>query len=107
MSVETSLERLEALLLDMRKRIEGLEEKLKPEPLCFAYPDAAKRLGVGVTKLREMVKKGQIRATKEVGGVPMISLTELVRVATPASERPKVEAAQRAAVWTPVKRKRG
>ncbi len=100
------MERLEALLEDMRLRIIGLEERMKPEPLMFAYPDAAKRLGVGITKLREMVKRGSIRATKNRGEAPMISLTELQRYATPTAERPKVEASQRAAAWAPIARKK-
>jgi hypothetical protein len=97
---------LEEFLADLRTRLTRLEEKLKPEPLCLPYPAAAARLGVGLTKLKRMVKAGVIRKSL-VGEVPMISLSELQRVATPPAERPKIEAAQRKAAWVPVKRKRG
>lgn len=104
MSVEAKLEGIEALLQDMRKQIEKLEERLKPEPLCFTYPVAAERLGIGVTKLKEMVKKGLIRKSYPLkGGAPMISLTELQRVSAPSEERPKVEREQRKAAWVPLR----
>ena len=80
MSVETAFERLEALLGDIRTRMERLEERLKPEPTCFTYPDAAVRLGVGLTKMKLMVKGGEIR-TVRVGKVPMIPASEIQRVA--------------------------
>lgn len=101
MSVERSLERLEALLGEIRTRIERVEERLKPEPTCLTYPAAAQRLGVGLTKLKQMVKRGEIRATR-IGRVPMISAAELQYVATPPPERPKLRAAQRKAAWVPI-----
>jgi excisionase family DNA binding protein len=101
MSVEKTLEGIEALLLDMRKRIEGLEDRLKPEPLCLTYPEAAKRLGVGLTKLKELVRGGEIRKSM-VGRVPMISMTEIQRVSTPEPERPRAERQQRKAAWVPI-----
>lgn len=108
MSVEKSLAAIEALLLDMRKRIEGLEEKLKPEPTCFTYPEAAQRLGIGLTKLKRMVKRGEIRKSYlGENTLPLISLSEIRRVSLPEAEQPKHEAKVRAEAWTPIKRKRG
>lgn len=92
---------LEEFLADLRTRLGRLEEKLKPEPLCLTYPAAAARLGVGLTKLKQMVKSGAVRKSM-VGEVPMISLSELQRVSTPPAERPKVAAAQRKAAWIPI-----
>lgn len=108
MSVESKLEGLEALLLKIMKQVESLEERLRPEQTCFTYPEAAARLGVGLTKLKEMVKRGDLRKSYPLqGGVPMIALSEIQRVSVPESERPKVERAQRKAAYTPIVRKRG
>lgn len=108
MSVESKLEGIEAQLELMRKIIERLEERLQPEPTCFTYPEAAKRLGIGLTKLKEMVKRGDLRKSYPLeGGVPMIALSEIQRVSVPEDERPKVERAQRKAAYTPIVRKRG
>lgn len=103
--VEESLARFEVLLEDMRSKIEKLEERLRPEPMAFSYVDAAARLGVGLTKMKQMVKRKQVRTT-EVGGVPMVPLAELVRITTPATERPKAEQAARAKAWVPVSRRK-
>lgn len=100
--VEKAFERFEAKLEQIREQLERLEERLKPEPTCLTYPDAAARLGVGLTKLKQMVMRGDIRASK-IGKVPMISLAEIHRVSTPPPERPKLAAAQRKAAWTPIR----
>ncbi len=102
MSAEQSLERLEALLGEIRERMERLEERFKPEPTCLTYPDAAVRLGVGLTKLKQMVKAGEIRKVM-IGRVPMIPLAEIHRVSTPPPERPKLAAAQRKEKWVPIR----
>lgn len=101
MSVEKTLEGIEVLLLDIRKRLEGLEGKFRPEPTVLSFPKAALRLGVGLTKLKDMVKKGQIRASK-VGEVKMISLSEIHRVSAPPAERAKVETKSRREAWVPI-----
>lgn len=105
MKVVTTLEGIEALLLDMRTRLERLEEKLQPEPTCLPYPAAAQRLGVGLTKLKQMVKSGDLRASL-IGKVKMISLAEIHRVSTPLQERPQLQRAQAAAKWVPLKKER-
>lgn len=97
--------RLEAHLVYLRERMERLEEGLRPEPTCLSYPDAAKRLGVGLTKFKEMVRRREISTTL-VGRVPMVSLAEIQRVATPQDERPAVQRRQRAAEWQPIPKKR-
>lgn len=99
--LEEAFQRFEAKLEQMREQMERLEERLKPEPTCLTYPKAAVRLGVGLTKLKQMVKRGEIRKVM-VGRVPMISLAEIHRVSTPPPERPKLEAAQRKAKWVPI-----
>lgn len=97
--------RLEALLLELRAKLERIEERLQPEPTCLTYPAAAARLGVGLTKLKEMVRRGEIR-TSRVGRVPMVAVSELDRIATPEAERPRVERQQRAATWSPIPKRR-
>lgn len=101
MSVEKSLEGIEALLKDMRDRIEKLEERLQPEPTVMTFPKAAARLGVGLTKLKELVKKGQLRPAL-VGEVKMIPLSEIHRLSAPPPEREKVEAKTRREAWVPI-----
>lgn len=100
-----SLARLEALLEDMRDRISRLEERLQPQPTALTYPMAAQRLGVGLTKMKEMIKRGDVKTTR-VGKVPMVSLAELERVTTPQAERPKAATAARAKAWQPIAKKR-
>jgi hypothetical protein len=100
-----SLARLESLLEDIRVRISRLEERLQPQPTCFTYPMAAQRLGVGLTKMKEMIRRGDVKTTL-VGKVPMVSLAELERVTTPTAERPKVAKAARAKAWQPIAKKR-
>lgn len=46
------------------------------------YRKAAKQIGIGVTKLKEMIRRGQIRTT-DVGGTPMISMSEIHRITEP------------------------
>lgn len=101
MSVEKSLERFEAFLKEFGERMDRLEERLQPEPSCLAFPKAAQRLGVGLTKLKEMVKKGQLRPVL-VGEVKMIPLSEIHRISTPPNERAKVEAKTRRETWVPI-----
>lgn len=108
MSIEKQLEGMKALLEKIVAQVESLEERLRPEPTCFTYPEAAERLGVGLTKLKEMVKRGDLRKSYPLeGGVPMIALSEIQRVSVPKAERPKVERAQRKAAYKPITRKRG
>lgn len=94
---------LEAVLAEFRERLSRIEEKLRPQPLCYQYPEAAEQLGVGLTKLKKMVRLRQIR-TSTVGDMPMISRSEIERLATPDEERPKTEAARRKAKWVPLKK---
>lgn len=98
MSVESSLEGIEAVLLEMRDRLKRLEEKFGPEPTCLTYPLAAERLGVSLSKLKRMVRAKDIR-TARVGKVPMIPISEIQRISTPPPERPKLEASKRSREW--------
>lgn len=96
---------LEAVMLEIRERLARIEERLQPQPTCMDFPEAAKRLGVGLTKLKEMVARGELR-TSTVGRRAMISISELERVAAPDEEKPRVERQQRAQRWTPITKKR-
>lgn len=102
---DTSFAKLEAYLEDFRKRLERIESRLQPEPTCFTYLEAATRLGVGKTKLKEMVARGEVRTTR-VGKVPMVTAAEIRRVTTPETERPKVAQVERAKAWQPIAKKR-
>ena len=107
MSVEGVLEKLEAVLQDVRSRLDRMEAHLRPTPTCLCYREAAERLGIGLTKLKSMVKRGEISATY-VGRVRMVSWAEVLRVSTPPPDRPRAAAAKRGKDWQPVpKRRRG
>jgi hypothetical protein len=103
--VEEKLERIEVLLLEMRGKVARLEALLAPKPTAMRYAAAAKEIGIGLTALKAMVRRREIRTTK-VGRVPMISLAEIERVTTPTQERPRVEAAARAKAWQPIPKKK-
>ncbi len=79
------------MLLEVLERIKRIEERIEreflPEPLCLTYPAAAARLGVGLTKLKQMVKSRQLHTTR-VGEVKMVSVAELRRISTPEEARP-------------------
>lgn len=94
----TTLEELAAAL----RRIEArLAEPA--QPMCFSIKDAAERLGVGLTVMKEMVARREVR-TSTVGKRAMISLSELERIAAPDEERPKVVRQQQVKAWKPVVR---
>ena len=63
------------------------------------------RLGVGLTVVKEMVARREIR-TSTVGRRPMVSLSELERIAAPDVERPAIEKRQAAKRWVPIEKKR-
>jgi excisionase family DNA binding protein len=100
-------EKFEALLEDIRNRLERLEEKMGPGPTATAlkYEPAAKRLGIGLTTLKAMVARRQIR-TAIVGGRPKIPVSEIERLLLPEPERPKAERQARERAWTPIAKKR-
>lgn len=100
-------EKFEALLEDIRNRLERLEEKFGPGPTATAlkYGPAAKRLGIGVTTLKAMVARGEIR-TAIVGGRPKIPVSEIERILLPASEQPRHAREQRAKAWKPIERRK-
>lgn len=104
MSVESSLEGLKALVQEIGRRMEALEARLQPEPTCLTFPAAAQRLGVGLTKLKEMVRARDIHPVL-VGRVKMIPLSEIHRVSTPRAEQPKQARATRSAAWVPLKKR--
>lgn len=100
MAIEETLAKIEAVLLDIRTRVERMESR-QPEPTCLTYPAAAVRLGVGLTKLKRMVKAGEI-GTVRIGKVPMVTLAEIQRITTPPPERPALAARERKTKWVPL-----
>lgn len=53
-----------------------------PEPELFSQPRAAKRLGVGLDKLRVLIASGEIK-TRRSGGREMVPLIEILRYSKP------------------------
>lgn len=96
---------LEAVLREFRQRLQRIEERLQPQPTCYDFPAAAKRLGIGTTKLKELVSRGEIRTTT-IGKRPMVSESEILRLATPDEDKPVVEARLREKLFRPVVRPR-
>ncbi len=96
---------LEEVLREVRDRLARMEERLQSQPMCLRMPDAARRLGVGLTTLKAMVDRGELRTTT-VGRRRMVSLSELERLAAPDEERPAVERRQRQARWEPIEKQR-
>lgn len=105
MSVEKSLEGIEALLKDMRDRIERLEGRFRPEATVLSLVAASKQLGVSLSTMKRMVANNEIR-TATIGKREMIPISELTRLATPDPERPAQQKAAKAAAWVPVPKKR-
>lgn len=73
---------LEKLLGELRERLIRIEERLRPVQTVLSFKDAASRLGIGLTKLREMEQRGHINSSL-LGRRKMISLAEIERVARP------------------------
>lgn len=79
------MERIEALLSGLVAEIE--RRGSKPLPTLLKLSDAARELSVGMTKMRELVKRGVVLTTTELGHV-RVPRSEIERLAT--VERPKV-----------------
>lgn len=105
MSTERSLERLEALLGEIKERVEGLEAKLRPLPTCLTIEEAAARLGVSPSTMKRMIKSGDVH-TATINKRSMVPVSELERVATPDTKRPAQAKAATKAAWVPLKKKR-
>lgn len=95
---------LEAFLVEMRARMDRLEENLRPTATCFKIEKAAEMIGISPSKLKSMLRKGQIRPS-QVGDTRMISMSEILRVTAPEAEKPKVERRQREARWVPIRQR--
>lgn len=96
---------LERFLVELRSKLALMDEHLRPVPMCFKMPDAAARLGVSLSKLKQMVRAGELR-TSTVGGSKMIAHSELLRVAAPDADKPAVEREQAAHRWEPIQKRR-
>ena len=97
-----TLEELAAALLRIEER---LAQPDAAAPLLLKFPDAAAKLGISITTLREMVDRGELR-TATVGRRAMVPMAELERVATPDEARPAKVREQRAKAWVPIVRER-
>lgn len=100
-------EELAAFLREVRSLLEQAKEppQSRPRPMCFKYPDAAKEIGIGLTKLKELVRDKKIKIST-IGDTAMISRTEIDRICAPDEERPKVERRQKRDAWVPLKKGR-
>lgn len=81
-SIDERLERLEQIAAETRRLVAQLAEGQRPTPTCLKYSDAAKRLGIGLTKLKRLIKNGELR-TALVGKHRMVPLSEIERLSTP------------------------
>lgn len=71
----TDLERIEAELVAIKDALVGHRPRV-----MHSIPQAAQRLGVGLTKLRELVKTGEV-LTRPLGGREMVTEAEIQRLA--------------------------
>lgn len=76
------LERIEAELKSLRLLVEGLSRERVTQQ-AFSVPDAARALGVGLTKMRELAKADV--AVVVIGGRKMVPRSEIERLTTPMS----------------------
>lgn len=80
----SQMEKIGEALERIERRLESLEKKVeqtKLEPRAFSKPEAAKMLGIGLTKLKALVAKGKIRTvTYEDGDHPLVPMSEIVRM---------------------------
>lgn len=72
---------LEAVLREVRERLERLEERLRPEPRCVKLNVAAVMLNVSTKHVGRMVRRGDV-GTVDVGGARRIPMSEIQRVAS-------------------------
>jgi excisionase family DNA binding protein len=58
---EESFERFEAFLDELRKRLDNIEEKLKPTPTAVSFEAAAQMLSCSSKHIGRLVKDGTLR----------------------------------------------
>lgn len=76
-------DRLDEILEEL-KRLSRLMES--PGPRLFKYGQAAKALGVSVTTVKQLIRDGEL-ATVKIGKRPMIPMSEIERLSTPAAPK--------------------
>lgn len=77
----------EALLAELRL-IRGLLEKGATQTRhLYPLKEAAFQLGIGLTKMREMVRTGEV-LTRSIGDKPMVPRSELERLSTVGAPTP-------------------
>ncbi|MDP1916265.1 MAG: helix-turn-helix domain-containing protein [Myxococcales bacterium] len=96
---------LDELAAALRRIEEYLAQPAAAAPLLLKFPDAATRLGISITTLREMVARGELR-TATVGRRAMVPLAELERVATPDEARAAQARKQRVKAWVSIEKGR-
>lgn len=95
---------IERLLAELRALIAQSRATPEQVPLVLDFPAAAKRLGVGLTKLKEIVRSGELLTT-EIGSRQMVPVSELERIATPTERRAPIVRRQQLARWVPIAKK--
>lgn len=82
------LDEIRLMLEEVRALLKQSSIGAEPQPLLLKYPEAAKYLGVGLTKLKSMVRSGVLMPS-DVDGCRMISRSELERIAAPIQSAPR------------------
>lgn len=80
-----------SLLVDIRNRLSAVERRLEETaflPRALRYRDAGRMLSCSERKVRQLVAEKKLR-TVLVGSRRMVPLSEVVRITSFASERPK------------------
>lgn len=73
-------------LRSIRAELRKLSEQLRPVSKCLSPAAAAKQLGIGLTKMRQLITSGHVK-TVLLGKRRMVSLSEIDRVASLSEKR--------------------
>lgn len=98
---------VESLLREIREELRSLREEMRAglvqESALLSMKDAAKRLGVGVTKLRSLITSGEVQTTR-LGGRRMVAVSEVERVSRRREEPKRRLVERRTKVAAPASR---
>lgn len=71
---------LRAIRLEVKRIRALLGEDVAPRPLAYTRRDAAKRLGIGLTLMNQLIRKGLIRLTEPIGRRRLVPESEIQRL---------------------------